>query len=91
MGMHSLVESHTTAGIMEKKEKEVLFVLSYFFQMSFQTSILASLECNLDSRLKCTVLATSSLAWAPGECQNPNQEQGWLHLLPLGTESEFSN
>jgi hypothetical protein len=50
--MHSLVESHTIAEIMEKKEKEVLFILSHFFHMSFQTSVLAFLECNLDSRPK---------------------------------------
>ena len=29
-----------------------LFILFYFFQMSFQTRVLASLECNLDSRRK---------------------------------------
>ena len=46
MGMHAWVESHTIAEIMEKKEKEVLFILSYFFQ----TSVLASFECKLDSR-----------------------------------------
>ena len=85
MGMHSLTESHSIAEIMEKKEKKVLFILSYFFQVSFQTSVLASLERNLDSRPKLYGPCNVPTCVSSRECQNPNQEQGWLHARNSNT------
>ena len=88
MGMHSLTESHSIAEIMEKKEMEVLFIPSYMFQMSFQTSVLACSECNLphclSSRRNVRIRIRNKYGFIFGTVIHVHESSNEGHRNPVG-------